>query len=143
MPPDPAVFTILDKETPAEHNSLLPIGNMSIGDLDFAIYEGSGGHLYGEMIYVCKEAGIVFTGDILVNINGFSKERAEFNSLAPYLMKSVNLSSEKARKMRYQTMSMITEISNQNNKPCIICGGHGPVSELIDGKMSSMETELI
>ena len=143
MPPDPAEFTILDKGTPAEHNSLLAIGNMSIGDLDFEILEGSGGHLYGEMIYVCKEAGIVFTGDILVNIEGFSKERAEFNSLAPYLMKSVNISSDKARKMRHQTMSIITEISRQNNKPCIICGGHGPVSELIEGKMSSMETEFI
>ncbi|MGI6553866.1 MAG: hypothetical protein ACOX2P_00270 [Bacillota bacterium] len=86
--PDVNRLRILDSGTPKEHNSLIPINNLSIGDLDFTILEGSGGHLYGEMIYLCRESGILFTGDILVNISGFSKERAEFNSLAPYLMKT-------------------------------------------------------
>jgi len=139
--PDASKFTVIDSGTPLDHNLLLAIGSMEIGDLQFSIMEGSGGHLDGEMIYVCREAGIVFTGDILVNINEFSKERAEFNSLAPYLMKSVNINSDKARKMRNQTMAIVQEISAQNGRPCIICGGHGPVSELLDGKMSSMETE--
>ena len=135
--PDVNRLKILDSETPKEHNSLIPIGKLLIGDMNFTIYEGSGGHLYGEMIYVCPKAGIVLTGDILVNINGFSKERAEFNSLAPYLMKSVNVNSDKAKEMRQQVMALIQDISKQNMKPCIICGGHGPVSEIIDGKMVS------
>jgi len=120
---------------------LIPIGTMKIGDLNFTIIEGSGGHLYGEMIYVCKEAGIVFTGDILVNINGFSKERAEFNSLAPYLMKSVNVNSQKAKMMRQQAMALIQSISEANGKPCFICGGHGPLSQLIDGEMIRVSEE--
>jgi len=140
--PDVSNLIIMDKNTPREHSSFIPIANMTVGDLEFTVLEGSGGHIFGEMIYVCRKAGIVFTGDILVNINGFSKERAEFNSLAPYLMKSVNLNSEKARKMRMQTMTLIEEISNQNGRPCIICGGHGPVSEIIDGKMRSIEPDL-
>lgn len=141
--PDISKFTVLDQNTPEEHSSFIQIGSMIVGDLDFQVLEGSGGHLNGEMIYVCREAGIVLTGDILVNINGFSKERAEFNSLAPYLMKTVNLNSDKARKMRHQTMAIISEISEKNNKPCIICGGHGPVSELADGKLCSMKTDTI
>jgi len=132
--PDASKMKILDKGTPREHLSLIPIGNMVVGDLDFTIFEGSGGHLYGEMIYVCREAGIIFTGDILVNISGFSKERAEFNSLAPYLMKSVNVDSEKAREMRRQVENLIEDISNHNKKPCMICGGHGPVFEMPDRK---------
>ena len=136
--PDVSKLTILDNGTPREHSSFIPIANMKIDDLTFTILEGSGGHIYGEMIFVSRETGIVFTGDILVNINGFSKERAEFNSLAPYLMKSVNLNSEKARRMRQQAMAIIGEITNQNKMPCIICGGHGPISELIDGKVSSI-----
>jgi glyoxylase-like metal-dependent hydrolase (beta-lactamase superfamily II) len=139
--PDVNKLKIIDNDTPKEHNSFIPIGNMIIGDMEFTIFEGSGGHLYGEMIYVCRKAGIVFTGDILVNINGFSKERAEFNSLAPYLMKSVNVNSEKAKEMRRQAMALIQDISNQNMKPCLICGGHGPVSELLDGKMVSVPLE--
>ncbi|MEI8200287.1 MAG: MBL fold metallo-hydrolase [Eubacteriales bacterium] len=139
--PDVSKMNIMDIGTPREHSSLIQIADMIIGDLNFTVLEGSGGHIFGEMIYVCREHGIVFTGDILVNINGFSKERAEFNSLAPYLMKSVNLHSEKARKMRLQTMALINDITNQNGKPCIICGGHGPVSELVEGKMRSIKAD--
>jgi len=36
-------------------------------------------------------------------------------------------------------MALIEDITNQNGKPCIICGGHGPVSELVEGKMRSIE----
>jgi glyoxylase-like metal-dependent hydrolase (beta-lactamase superfamily II) len=132
-------LTLLDRDTPREHDALLPIGRMSIGDLDFTVLEGSGGHLYGELVYACREAGIVFTGDILVNVNGFSRERAEFNSLAPYLMKSVNIDSEKAREMRRQVTGLIQEISEDNGRPCLVCGGHGLVAQLINGQMISKE----
>lgn len=141
--PDVTKLKILDSDTPKDHNSLIPIGNLVIGDMNFTILEGSGGHLYGEMIYVCREAGIVFTGDILVNISGFSQERVEFNSLAPYLMKSVNVNSQKAKEMRQQVLTLIQAISDQNMKPCIICGGHGPVSELVDGKMVSLDNHFL
>jgi glyoxylase-like metal-dependent hydrolase (beta-lactamase superfamily II) len=137
-PPDLSRLTVFDSDTPQEHESLIPIGHVKIGDLDFTIWEGSGGHLFGEMVYVCREARIAFTGDILVNIQGFSKERAEFNSLAPYLMKSVNVSPNKAREMRRQVFALVREIADQNKKPCIVCGGHGPVSELRSGKDSDL-----
>lgn len=133
--PDIRKLKILDTDTPLEHESLIPIGNMKIGSLDFTVMEGSGGHLYGEIIYVCHEPGIIFTGDNLMNINGFSTERAEFNSLAPYLMKSVNVDSSKATAVRRRITALIKEISDRNNRPCIVCGGHGPVSEMLDGKL--------
>jgi Zn-dependent hydrolases, including glyoxylases len=137
-PPDPSRFTIIDKDTPDEHEDLLIIGSLKIGDLDFDIYEGSGGHLGGEMLYVCSNPGIIFTGDLLVNIAGFSEETAEFNSLAPFLMKSVNVDSEKAAKMRSQLMLLSGKIAFENKKPCILCCGHGPVSRLINGKLTSL-----
>ncbi|HAN20110.1 MAG: MBL fold hydrolase [Clostridiales bacterium GWF2_36_10] len=136
--PDINKLQIIDKNTPKNHDSFIKIADLYIDDLDFEIYEGSGGHVYGEMIYVCKNAGVVFTGDILVNISGFSKERAEFNSLAPYLMKSVNVNSTKATVMRNQVVDIINKISVDNKKPCIICGGHGPVSILQDIKMINL-----
>ncbi len=139
--PDITDAAILDHGTPKEHSSLLIIGHLSIADMDFEIMEGSGGHLYGEMIYVNRRVGVVFTGDILVNIEGFSKDRAEFNSLAPFLMKSVNVNSEKAKKMRNQTLALLEDISAQNERPCIVCGGHGPVSEFASGKLISIATD--
>jgi hypothetical protein len=87
------------------------------------------------MVFVSRKYGIAFTGDLLVNIKGFSTERAEFNSLAPYLMRSVNVDSKKATEMRNSVVKLIEELGMQNGKPCIVCGGHGPVSILRDGKL--------
>lgn len=126
-PPEPDGFIVMDRNTPDEHDELLRIGDFEVADLRFEVFEGSGGHLEGEMIFVCWERGLVFTGDNLVNISGFSPERAEFNSLAPYLMRSVNVDSQKATAMREQILSLVQSIVKKNQKPCIICGGHGPI----------------
>lgn len=139
IPPETHNFKILDDgDTPEEHEELLHIGSFSVGDLEFEVYEGSGGHVYGEMVFVCRKFGVAFTGDILVNISGFSPERAEFNSLAPYLMRSVNSDSVKATQMRKQITSLAEEIGESIQKPCIICGGHGPLSIISNRKLVNM-----
>jgi glyoxylase-like metal-dependent hydrolase (beta-lactamase superfamily II) len=135
IPPGDNQFAIIDHDTPKEHDNLIHIGDFSFAGLNFEVREGSGGHLDGEMVFICRAYGVVFTGDILVNIGGFSPERAEFNSLAPYLMTSVNVNSQKATVMRHEVIGLIETIEKQNRKPCLICGGHGPVSRLIAGKM--------
>jgi glyoxylase-like metal-dependent hydrolase (beta-lactamase superfamily II) len=138
-PPNVEQFAILDHDTPQEHYELIQIGDFTIADLPFEVWEGSGGHLYGEMVFVCPTHGIIFTGDNLVNTNGFSPERSEFNSLAPYLMRSVNVDSQKATTMRYTIISLIETIESHNQKPCFICGGHGPISQFVAGRMVNCE----
>jgi glyoxylase-like metal-dependent hydrolase (beta-lactamase superfamily II) len=140
-PPDSGQFEIMDQDLdiPEEHNQLLHLCDFTVGGLAFEVFEGSGGHLRGEMIFLCRERGIIFTGDNLVNIHGFSPERAEFNSLAPFLMRSVNVDSGKATTMRNSIMALIREIETARRQPCIICGGHGPVSTLIRGKMEKLD----
>ena len=63
------------------------IGEARFGPLAFEAYEGAGGHVRGETVYLERTLGIAFTGDILVNLKGFTKPQAAFNRLAPYLMK--------------------------------------------------------
>ncbi|NBJ14099.1 MAG: MBL fold metallo-hydrolase [Dehalobacter sp. 4CP] len=142
-PPNPEQFEVLDAGSPApvpeEHQELIPIAEFTVADLAFKVFEGSGGHLYGEMIFVCEEYGLVFTGDNLVNISGFSPERAAFNSLAPYLMRSVNIDSLKATEMRKQIMRVLGELEDKNKKPCLVCGGHGPISVLENGELKSLQ----
>lgn len=138
VPPKGDRFVILDQDTPEEHGDILRIGEFAVDELEFEVFEGSGGHLYGEMIFVCREHGVIFTGDNLVNITGFSPERAEFNSLAPYLMRSVNVDSRKANEMRNQIIGLIEDIEKCNQIPSIICGGHGPLSIWSDGKLMSL-----
>jgi glyoxylase-like metal-dependent hydrolase (beta-lactamase superfamily II) len=139
-PVDPSVLHILDSGTPQEHEELLKIGSFNVGDLVFDVLEGSGGHVYGEMIFFNKEYGIVFTGDNLVNISGFTTERAEFNSLAPFLMTSVNIDSEKAKQMREDILSLIRATELENKQPAMICGGHGPISSLKNNQLICMES---
>ncbi len=138
VPPDPGRFALIDAGTPEEHSDLLRIGSFDFAGLEFEVHEGSGGHLYGEMIFACRNSGIVFTGDNLVNISGFSPERAEFNSLAPYLMRSVNVDSRKATEMRRQIIGLIEAIERDKGRPCIVCGGHGPLSVLAGGKLANL-----
>ncbi|SHI23264.1 Glyoxylase, beta-lactamase superfamily II [Sporobacter termitidis DSM 10068] len=140
IPPDPEKIRVMDTGTPADHRDLLPIETIRIGDKEFVVYEGSGGHLYGELIYASADAGIVFTGDLLVNYKGFSWERSEFNSLAPYLMKSVNVDSGRAREMRARLLELIDSISAQRTQPCVVCGGHGPLSKLVSGALVKIDT---
>jgi glyoxylase-like metal-dependent hydrolase (beta-lactamase superfamily II) len=126
-PPDATRFELFDKDTPQEHDTLLHIGRFSFSGVDFEVFEGSGGHLDGEMVFACREYGILFTGDNLVNISGFSEEMSEFNSLAPYLMRSVNIDSQKATDVRKQINELIEAIQKGLQKPVMVCGGHGPV----------------
>lgn len=139
-PVDTDKLNIIGHDTMADHCDLLNIGAFQIGELNFEVMEGSGGHLYGEMIFINKEYGLIFTGDNLVNISGFTPERAEFNSLAPFLMTSVNINSEKAKKMRNEIISLIHDLEQINKHPCIICGGHGPISRLKGDQLLRLDT---
>lgn len=92
------------------------IGEIKFSDLTFELFNGNGGHSTGEVLI--KLDDIYFTGDILVNPLGYTKEQKEFNELAPYLMTSVNLDSNLAKDERIKLESML--------KPTdIICYGHG------------------
>lgn len=118
---------IIDKDTPENHDNLMHIGQYTFGDLTLEIYEGSGGHVDGEVVLLCREPKLVFTGDIYVNIKGFSKERREFNMIAPFLMTSVDVCPQKAKEMRKQLMELIEANGKEG---FLLCGGHGPVEML-------------
>lgn len=123
VPPVSDRFTIVDKDTPKEHEDLIYISTVSFGDINLEMYEGSGGHLYGEVVFLCKEQKCIFTGDIYVNVKGFSDERREFNSIAPYLMTSVDVNPVRAKEMRKRVLELITSLGKDG---FIIYGGHGP-----------------
>ena len=79
---------------------LTRIGELRFGGYVFDLYEGAGGHVRGETVMACEALRLVFTGDVLVNIQGFSEEQRAFNLLAPYLMTSVNVDSKLAKAVR-------------------------------------------
>ena len=106
---------------------LTKIHAFTFGDITFEVFEGNGGHVKGENIFISKDANLLFTGDIYVNIKGFSKEQAEFNSLAPFLMQSVDSDKELAKKEREALFVMI-----KDSPDMLICPGHGTPLKVSD-----------
>lgn len=96
----PALEKLVSLGQTRERDVLNHIGYFNFGDLCLRIFQGRGGHVRGEMIFLDDVQKIMFTGDNLVNIRGFSKEQKEFNILAPYLMSSVNMDSKEASTCR-------------------------------------------
>lgn len=93
------------------------IGSFEACGLVFEACEGNGGHIPGDTVFACRELRIVFTGDDLINPGGSSESQSEFNTLAPYLMESVNTDSAKARECRKRLTEMFDGWT--------ACPGHG------------------
>ena len=137
-PPAPERFHYFDEKDCGEHDQLLEIGSFQVGDMTFEVWEVSGGHLPGEMAFFCRDRGVAFTGDIVVNIAGFSPELREFSKLAPELMTSVNLDSRKAKAMRFGVLELLGQSPVQ---PVLLCGGHGPAAWCENGALRPLEKD--
>lgn len=114
-PPELTKLRIIGNKT--NDKEFEKIGAFNFKNLSFDIYESNGGHLKGEIILVEKKMKILFTGDIFVNVNGFTQEQYDFNLLAPYLMGSVNSDSSKASACR--------KIMLDKCRDYLLCPGHG------------------
>ncbi len=109
------------------------IHSFKVGDLEFEVLESLGGHLYGQVFFLCQEEGLLFTGDSLINLDSLSKGRKSYNLLAKNLMTSVNVNGKMAKKERNGLLGLIDELNDNlsiEDKKCLICGGHGAVSIL-------------
>ncbi len=89
-PPSPDKISILHKGRYESDIPLVQTGFFSFGDLEFEVYEGKGGHLLGEIVLIDYKNHIAFTGDIFINLRGFTPEQAKYNQYAPILMTSVD-----------------------------------------------------
>lgn len=115
QPPELTKLRIIGNKTNDEEFE--KIGEFDFNQMSFEIYESNGGHLKGEIILVEKERKIIFTGDIFVNVKGFTSEQYDFNLIAPYLMGSVNTDSAKASACRKILLNKCEDY--------LLCPGHG------------------
>lgn len=89
-PPSPEKLKIIHKGREVSNVPLVQTGFFDFGDLHFEVYEGRGGHLAGELVLIDYEHKIAFTGDIYVNVHGYTPQQASYNKYAPILMTSVD-----------------------------------------------------
>jgi glyoxylase-like metal-dependent hydrolase (beta-lactamase superfamily II)/ACT domain-containing protein len=120
--------------SPLAMRGIFPVlGIVKINDLEMEILEGLGGHTCGQIYLYSQKSGILFAGDSVINFSSLTKDRADYSSLAAFLVTSVNVDSELAKKERKALLDLAFETDARlvaAGRRCLICGGHGAVSVL-------------
>lgn len=114
------------------------IHTFKVGSMEFEVLESLGGHLYGQIFLICRDAGLIFPADSLINFDSLSKDRKRYNLLAKNLMTSVNVDRARAKAERNAILKLALELNEElssQDKNCLICSGHGAVSMLFEDKL--------
>ena len=114
------------------------MGKVGIGDLKLEVLDGLGGHTCGQIYLYSEEHGLLFAADSVINFASMSAERATYSSLAAFLVTSVNVDSDLAKKERLALLELAVHTDEKlsgTGRRCLICGGHGAVSVLDEGKL--------
>ncbi|MCR5803302.1 MAG: MBL fold metallo-hydrolase [Clostridia bacterium] len=107
---------------------LTQIGTFNVGELNFEVYQGKGGHLPGETVLIDYDHKLAFTGDIYVNIHGMTPDQARYNRYAPVLMTSVDTDPKLCAIERNAIMQRL----GAGN--WMIFGAHGQMKEYAPGQ---------
>ena len=114
---DAGIFPVLD--------------TIRIGDLELEVLEGLGGHTRGQIYLYSQKEGLLFAADSLINFASLTRERADYSSLAAFLVTSVNVDSDLAKKERKALLDLASQTDAallKTGRRCLVCGGHGAVS---------------
>ncbi len=90
-------------------NPVEKTGTFAVGELNFEVFEGEGGHLRGETVLIDRKNRIAFTGDVYINVHSLTAEQAEYNRYAPILMTSVDTDPVLCAKERKAILSELSE----------------------------------
>lgn len=110
-------FCVIGEKTNSELMSY--IGNVKFKNFTFETYEGKGGHIKGETVFIERNLRIVFSGDLFINIEDLIKEQKEFNKIAPYLMTTVDTDPQLAKEVRKRIKPLLEK------GEWTVIGGHG------------------
>ena len=134
----PGNVTCLQKAGTSVQSIFPVLGSVAIAGIRLEILEGLGGHTHGQIYLYSREEGLLFTADAVINFSSLTPERASYSSLADFLVSSVNVDSDLARRERKALLELATETDRElarKGKRCLICGGHGAVSVLDKGRL--------
>lgn len=115
------------------------LSSFTAGGFTFEILEGHGGHQHGLIYVLCKEAGVLFTSDTILNLKHLSPERSEYNNFAVYLVTTVNVDPDLVKSERKALIKLANEIESDLracDRRLLYCCGHGPVSVMQNGELT-------
>ncbi len=128
--------TLFPSEEVRRRGDFPVLAELDVVGMRCEVLEGFGGHTTGQVFYFLPEELVLFTADSLINFDSLTKERKDFSSLANDLMTSVNVDSAKATQERRALMRLIEqEEARAGGRKCLVCGGHGAISLLENGRL--------
>ncbi|OPY36705.1 MAG: Metallo-beta-lactamase superfamily protein [Methanoregula sp. PtaU1.Bin051] len=135
-PPENVIF--FNKEPIGMRGEFPVIGMFEVDGIRFEILEGLGGHIGGQAYLFSADEGLLFAADSIINVPSLTPARMKYNSLAEFLVASVNVNNDLAKKERRALLNLVEETDNmlkEKGKQCLVCGGHGAVSVYEGGKL--------
>jgi glyoxylase-like metal-dependent hydrolase (beta-lactamase superfamily II) len=128
-------------EPKGEKRGIFPvIATVSVGPMQLDVLDGLGGHTFGQVFLYSRDHGLIFAADSVINFGSLTKARADYSSLAAFLVTSVNVDSDRAKQERIALMALAEEtdkVLESSGRRCLICGGHGAVSVVENGKLTA------
>lgn len=131
--PDPEKTVILDDNTGRRYDIFPVIGSMEINGYRFDMVLSCGGHQAGLFYVICRELGVIFCSDTILNFESLTEARNRYNFIAHYLVTSVNVDKKRTRMEREALFRVAEEIDEEMKRKggrCLICCGHGALSRL-------------
>ena len=126
LPPEKPEF--FRTEVIGEEGGFKIIDNFEVFGLHFKVLESWGGHVPGQVFFLCKEAGLFFTADYLLNIASLREEEKKFLSIPKFLMTSTNVNSllfrEEMKALKNLALFLDEELQ-EKDKGLFIFPGHG------------------
>ncbi|MFA5353147.1 MAG: MBL fold metallo-hydrolase [Thermodesulfovibrionales bacterium] len=104
------------------------IDAFSIGSLSFDVLESHGGHIPGQVFFMNRDYGLLFSSDYLINIQSLSADEREILGVYRYLLTSPNSDSriykEESAGLK-EIAQMLDEEMKGRGKRAVILPGHG------------------
>lgn len=104
------------------------IDAFSIGDLEFEVLESLGGHIPGNVFFLNRKYGLIFTADYMLNIKSLSAENRDTLNVYKYLLISPNSNGpvfrEEMAALQELMLGINTEV-RKSGKSALIFPGHG------------------
>ncbi|HNS31524.1 MAG TPA: MBL fold metallo-hydrolase [bacterium] len=104
------------------------IGSFQVGSIKFLVLESHGGHIPGQVFFLNRDYGLLFTADYLINLESLSSEEKDILSVNRYLMTSTNTNSQIFREESESLKNMVLSLDDRlqkKRKSALIFPGHG------------------
>jgi len=104
------------------------LDRFAVGDLPFEVLESLGGHVPAQVFFLCREAGLLFCGDYLIDFGSLSDHEKARLSVPRYLMVSTNNDSGTFGREMLMLQRMMLDLDRQlapQGKHARVFPGHG------------------